>query len=150
MNHVDIYTDGSCDTQTRRGAWVAILLINGEKVVLSGIASDTTHNRMELAAVIAGITYMEKNFEDNQHLHIYTDSQYVTGLMLRRDKLIKTNFITSKGTLLRNADLIKKLYELETQIHLVFTKVKAHQKQGAAINYNIDADKLVRKLMRES
>ncbi|SHN24795.1 ribonuclease H [Chitinophaga sp. CF418] len=149
INSADIYTDGSCDTQSGQGAWVAILLTDGGKVVLSGRTPDTTHNRMELSAVIAGITYALNNFKGIQCLHIYSDSQYVTGLMERQDKLSNADFITSRGTIIRNADLVKELYTLGAQIQLIFTKVKAHQKQGAGINYNIDADKLVRKIMRE-
>ena len=148
-NSAAIYTDGSCDTQSGQGAWVAIILADGEKVVLSGKVPDTTHNRMELSAVIEGITYAQHNFKGIQYLHIYADSQYVTGLMARQYKLSHANFITSKGTTLRNADLVKELYILGEQVQLIFTKVKAHQKQGMEINYNIDADKLVRKIMRE-
>lgn len=150
INQLDIYTDGSCDTQSRHGAWVAIILTDGEKIVLSGRIADTTHNRMELSAVIEGITYAQNNFKDIQYLHIYSDSQYVTGLMDRHNKLSNANFITGKGTTLRNADLVQKLYELAEQRHLTFHKIKAHQKPGIGINYNIEADKLVRKLMRES
>lgn len=104
---------------------------------------------MELYAVIEGIIYAQNNFKDIQRLHIYADSQYVTGLMERQEKLSNANFITSKGTMIRNADLVKELYILGAQIQLIFTKVKAHQKQGTAINYNIEADKLVRKIMRK-
>lgn len=149
INSATIYTDGSCDTQSTQGAWVAIILTDGEKVVLSGKVPDTTHNRMELSAVIEGIKYAQNTFKDIQSLHIYSDSQYVTGLMDRQHKLSSKNFITSKGTLLPNTDLVRQLYELSTQIQLIFTKVKAHQKQGVDTNYNIDADKLVRKIMRE-
>lgn len=145
----DIYTDGSCDTESGLGAWVAILLTNGERIVLSGKVSGATHNRMELSAVIEGITYAHNNFKGIEYLHIYSDSQYVTGLMERQDKLSNANFITSKGTSIRNADLVKQLYILAAQVKFIFTKVKAHQKQGDAVNYNINADKLARKLLRE-
>ena len=33
----EIYTDGSCYTQNLIGAWVAILLIGPEKVILAGV-----------------------------------------------------------------------------------------------------------------
>lgn len=146
---ISIYTDGSCDTQTGQGAWVAIILTASEKVVLSGKASNTTHNRMELSAVIEGITHVQNTFKNTQSLHIYSDSQYVTGLRERQNKLSQKHFITNKGTLLPNADLVQELYQLGAQIQLTFTKVKAHQKQGADINHNIEADKLVRKIMRD-
>jgi ribonuclease HI len=147
---ITIYTDGSCDTKSRQGAWGAIILPDGEKIALSGKVADTTHQRMELSAVIEGITYVQNNFKGVQHVHIYSDSQYVTGLMERQQKLSNANFITSKGTEIRNVDLVKKIYLLGAQIQLTFTKVKAHQKPGNSANHNIDADKLVRKIMRQN
>ena len=56
---VVIYTDGSCHSQSRAGAWVAILLMGMDKIVLSGQEADTTHNRMELVAVINALTYLK-------------------------------------------------------------------------------------------
>lgn len=146
INSADIYTDGSCNTQNGLGAWVAIILSGEEKTILSGKVPDTTHNRMELYAVIAGIRHAGKDFRS---LRIYSDSQYVTGLMERREKLMAAGFITSKGTELRNADLVKEFYALGGHIELTFIKVKAHQKKGVDVNFNIEADKLVRKIMRE-
>lgn len=146
VNSADIYTDGSCSTQNGLGAWVAIILSGEEKNVLSGCVPDTTHNRMELYAVIAGIRSAAKAFRS---LRIFSDSQYVTGLMERREKLMAAGFITRKGTEMRNADLVKEFYALGEHIELAFIKVKAHQKKGADVNFNIEADKLVRKIMRE-
>lgn len=149
-NTATIYTDGSCSPQSGLGAWVAIILTPGEKVVLTGIVPNTTHNRMELTAVIKAISYIQNNLKNIQHLYIYSDSQYVTGLMDRQHKLSNTNFITSKGNLLPNAEMIQQFYTLSEQIELTFTKVKAHQKAGTDINYNVEADKLVRKILREA
>jgi len=101
---------------------------------------------MELYAVIAGISYAAKTFRS---LRIYSDSQYVTGLMERREKLMAADFITGKGTEMRNADLVKEFYALSRHTELIFIKVKAHQKKGVDVNVNIEADKLVRKIMRE-
>ena len=69
--------------------------------------------------------------------------------MERREKLMAAGFITRKGTEMRNADLVKEFYALGEHIELAFIKVKAHQKKGADVNFNIEADKLVRKIMRE-
>jgi ribonuclease HI len=146
INSADIYTDGSCNTQNGLGAWVAIILSGEEKTVLSGRVPDTTHNRMELYAVIAGIGHAGKGFKS---LRIFSDSQYVTGLMERREKLIAAGFNTRKGTKMRNADLVKEFYALSEHIGLTFIKVKAHQKKGIDVNFNIEADILVRRIMRE-
>ena len=57
VNSAIVYTDGSCDTQFLTGAWVCILLIGEERQQLSGLEMNTTHNRMELLAVIKGIEF---------------------------------------------------------------------------------------------
>jgi ribonuclease HI len=57
----EIYTDGSCHPPPRTGAWVAIIFIEREKVVLSGQVADTTHNRMELLAVMGALSYLKTN-----------------------------------------------------------------------------------------
>src|SRR5690349_22600198 len=84
INSADIYTDGSCNAENGLGAWVAIILSGEEKTVLSGKVPDTTHNRMELYAVIAGIGHAGKTFRS---LRIFSDSQYVVGLVERKEKL---------------------------------------------------------------
>ena len=55
----EIYTDGSCHTQHKIGTWVAIILMDTEKKILSGTVKDTTHNRMELMAVVKAIEYIK-------------------------------------------------------------------------------------------
>ena len=47
-----IYTDGSCNPEYKIGAWAVVLFVEDEKIVLSGTAEQTTHQRMELTAVI--------------------------------------------------------------------------------------------------
>jgi ribonuclease HI len=145
----DMYTDGSCHTQLRTGGWAAIIFITGEKVILTGINRDTTHNRMELTAVIKGIAYIKDHYKDISLINIYTDSQYVAGLEGRKEKLISRSLCTQNGTPVQNEDLVRELWAFGTFPTLDFIKVKAHQKQGSVINPNIEADKLVRKLVRK-
>jgi ribonuclease HI len=144
---VQIYTDGSCHTQKCFGAWVAILLCGKEKTVLSGTEEDTTHNRMELRAVIEALKSVTGEYKSNTVVEVISDSQYVIGLRARKEKLVLQNFKTKAGKEIRNADLVKELYSISDGV--AFVKIKAHQKKTATINYNIEADVLVRKLMRE-
>lgn len=146
----EIYTDGSCHTQKRIGAWVAIIITGTEKKVLSGIVQDTTHNRMELAAVIKGIEYIKNNYQAITGIKVFSDSQYVTGLRDREAKLTATDFFTKKGTAVQNADLVKELLSLFSTLPVELVKVKAHQKKAGIVNYNIEADKLSRKMVREA
>ena len=139
---VAIYTDGSCHTQHRVGAWVAILLINGEKEqqLLSGTVTDTTHNRMELTAVIKALEYVRGNHREVTMLTIFSDSQYVVGLPAREEKMAGNRFTGKKGKELPNADLVKELLNYSRSFLIEFVKIKAHQKKNSVLNYNIEAD----------
>jgi ribonuclease HI len=137
---MDIYTDGSCDTQSLLGAWAAIILSSSGKIVLSGKEVNTTHQRMELLAVIKAL-----QFVDVPAVTVYTDSQYVTGLVGRN--LAAKGFKTKKGAAVRNADLVQELLALEAAMEVTFVKVKAH---GKEFPFNVEVDKLVRGLVRDS
>jgi len=143
-----IYTDGSCHTQTLKGGWAAIIFIDEEKVVLTGEATGTTHNRMELMAVIKAISYVQEKHPTVTAIRIISDSQYVVGLTARSEKLNARNFITKKGTEISNADLVKILLQFIATLPLSFTKIKAHQKKDNELNFNIVADKLSRSIVR--
>ncbi|HET6244171.1 MAG: ribonuclease HI [Bacteroidetes bacterium] len=144
-----VYTDGSCNTKLQIGAWAAIVIIAFQKVILKDVMLETTHNRMELLAVIKAIDYLESNNLAKGVIQIYSDSQYVINLLQRKEKLKQKGFLTNKGSTIPNLDLIKKLInQMETHT-LDFIKVKAHQKQGETINYNREVDKLARKIVRE-
>ena len=69
-----IYTDGSCIGNPGPGGWAAVILCNGKQIELSGGASDTTNNRMELMGLIQGLKALDK---DTTGVKIYSDSQYV-------------------------------------------------------------------------
>ena len=146
----EIYTDGSCHTQNRIGAWVAIIFTATGKKALAETVADTTHNRMELLAVIKGIEYIKRNYPGITTIKLFSDSQYVVGLPARKEKLSAAGFSTKKGKSLQNADLVKELFGQLLLLSVEFIKVKAHQKQDAALNYNIEADKLSRKMVREA
>jgi ribonuclease HI len=150
MPLITIYTDGSCHTVFRLGAWVAIIILPGDKkIVLEGILPDTTHQRMELTAVLNAILYLEQNGLSDNEVMIVTDSQYVADLHKRKTKLVKAGFKTAAGNAVANTDLVKAIFECEERIHVVYTKVKAHQKKNTGTELNRDADKRCREIMRE-
>ena len=144
----EIYADGSCHTQYRVGAWVAVLLIGPVKKMISGVTQNTTHNKMELVAVIRGIEYLKIHYRSIRMIKIYSDSQFVIGLTARNKRLTSFNFYSKKGKQLENADLMKDLLKHTSSFATEFVKVKAHQKNTDALNYNRVADKIARKLVR--
>ena len=145
-----IFTDGSCHTQKCIGAWASIVFINRQKIVLSGKEENTTHNRMEILAVIKAIKHIQNNFPTLKNINIVSDSQYVIGLIGRETKFESKKFLTNSGTEIRNIDLVKELLDLNKIFHLQFEKIKAHQKKTDIVNYNIEVDRLCREIVREA
>jgi ribonuclease HI len=148
--NAEVYTDGSCHTQHCMGAWASILFIGNEKITLSGKESNTTHNRMEILAVIYAVEYIQNNHSLIKEIRLISDSQYVIGLMDRQSKFIKSNFKTKAGNDIRNMDLVKVLLDLANKMAIQFVKIKAHQKETEIANFNIEVDKICRKLVREA
>lgn len=75
MDEVFLYADGACSGNPGPGGWGAILLcpaLSLEKR-LSGAEAETTNNRMELTAVIAGLGALKKPCR----VVVTTDSRYV-------------------------------------------------------------------------
>lgn len=144
-----MYTDGSCSPRHRIGSWAAILFINDQKVVLTGKERDTTHQRMELTAVLKSLEHLENNQLLEQSVQFFVDSQYVVDLQKRRAKLENNSFLTKGGQPIRNVDLVKKLILYVDKSVIEFIKVAAHQKASASVDANREVDKIARRIIRE-
>ena len=70
---VELFTDGACLGNPGPGGWGALLRVGAREKELSGGEADTTNNRMELMAAIAGLEALKRACE----VVITTDSQYV-------------------------------------------------------------------------
>ena len=73
MKKIDIYTDGACSGNPGAGGYACILVYGKKEKEISGGAADTTNNRMELSAVIAGLSALKEPCE----VTITSDSKYV-------------------------------------------------------------------------
>ena len=73
MKTVTIYTDGACSGNPGPGGWGAILRYKDTEKELSGGAADTTNNRMELTAVIEGLSALKEPCD----VTLTSDSKYV-------------------------------------------------------------------------
>ena len=62
MKHVELFTDGACSGNPGPGGWGAILRYNGQERELCGGEASTTNNRMELTAVIEGLSAIQKGW----------------------------------------------------------------------------------------
>ncbi len=70
---VELYTDGACSGNPGPGGWAAILRYRGREKVLSGGEAHTTNNRMELTAVLRGLSALNESCA----VALYSDSRYV-------------------------------------------------------------------------
>jgi len=103
---VDIFTDGACSGNPGPGGWAAILRWRDTKKELSGYASDTTNNRMEMIAAIQGVEALKRGVQ----ARLYTDSTYVRDGITRWIERWKQNgWRTAAKKPVKNEDLWRRL-----------------------------------------
>lgn len=73
MKQVTIYTDGACSGNPGPGGWGAVLLYGTHRKEISGGEAATTNNRMELTAVIEGLSALKEPCD----VTLTSDSKYV-------------------------------------------------------------------------
>ena len=76
---IEIYTDGAYNPVLEQGGWGAVVIEEGQKRTFSGVAKETTSNRMEITAALEGILQTPQGSETVVH----TDSQYLFGCMAK-------------------------------------------------------------------
>ncbi len=137
LNPVEIYTDGACSGNPGPGGWGAILRYGEHEKELFGGEPQTTNNRMELMAVIAGLEALQKRCD----VIVYTDSQYVQkGISEWIHNWKKRNWQTSAKAPVKNVDLWKRLDTLANYHKVKWQWIKGH----AGHPENERADQLAR------
>lgn len=132
MKEVQIYTDGACRGNPGNGGWGAILVWGPHERELSGGERETTNNRMELTAVIEGLSALKYPCK----VTVYSDSRYVVDAFLLDWISGWKRSGWKKG--LKNPDLWEKLYALTETHQVSFVWVKGHNGH----DYNERCDKL--------
>ncbi len=125
MDTVMLYTDGACSGNPGPGGWAFILKhpASGKEVEGVGAELETTNNRMELMAVIAGLEAVKRPCR----VEIYSDSQYVLkGLKEWLDQWIKRGWRTASKQPVKNQDLWERLDGLRRKHHLSFHWLRGH------------------------
>ena len=138
MKSVDMYTDGACSGNPGKGGWCAILLYGGTERVLSGGDPDTTNNRMEVYAAIAGLSALKEKCS----VRLYSDSAYLVNAIEQHwlDNWRKKGWKTADNKPVKNKELWEMLYAQLCVHDVAFVKVKGH----ADNEYNNRCDKLAR------
>ena len=124
MKTVTLYTDGACSGNPGPGGWGAILEFNGHEKELSGGESSTTNNRMELTAVIEGLSALKEPCI----VELYSDSKYVIDALEKgwARGWKSRGWVKSDKTPALNPDLWEKLLTLADTHEIHCHWVKGH------------------------
>ena len=125
MKFVELFTDGACSGNPGKGGWGAILRYMGHEKEISGGEMETTNNRMELTAVIRGLSMLKEPCS----VRLTSESKYVIDAVTKgwvygwqRNGWRKAD---KKPAL--NVDLWEQLLPLLERHQVEFVWVKGHQ-----------------------
>jgi ribonuclease HI len=130
---VEIYTDGACRGNPGPGGWAVLMRYGAHEKELSGAVPETTNNRMELQAVIAGLKALKRR----SRVKLTTDSQYVQkGITEWLPDWKARNWRTSGKKPVKNEDLWRELDESAAGHEVSFEWVRGHS--GHPENERVD------------
>jgi ribonuclease HI len=131
---VHIYTDGACKGNPGPGGWGALLRWRDHERELFGGEAVTTNNRMELQAVIEGLSALERG----TRVVVHTDSQYVhKGITEWLSAWKARGWKTADRKPVKNVDLWRALDALVVQHSVQWRWVRGHS--GHPENERADA-----------
>jgi ribonuclease HI len=125
---VTLITDGACIGNPGPGGWACILRYGEHKKELYGSEPKTTNNRMELKAVIAGLSALKEPCA----VLVTTDSKYVKeGLTEWLERWKKRSWVRRVKGLpgtqpVKNRDLWEQLDALKSKHAITLEWVKGH------------------------
>ena len=123
MSDVVIYTDGACKGNPGPGGWGALLRAGAAERELWGGEPRTTNNRMELLAVIHGLSALTRPCA----VTVFTDSEYVkNGITTWIHGWKKRGWLTADRKPVKNQDLWQRLDQLASQHRVDWQWVKGH------------------------
>ncbi len=122
LKKVEIFTDGSCSGNPGPGGYGVVLRFGEYEKELSGGEKETTNNRMELMAAIAGLEALKERCS----VTLYSDSKYLVdaincGWAVRWRE---NGWMRTKKEQALNSDLWERLLMLieRHQVNLVWVK----------------------------
>ncbi len=124
LKTVDLYTDGACSGNPGPGGYGLVLKYNGHEKESSCGYRLTTNNRMEILAVIRGLSMLKETCNVN----IYSDSKYVIDAIIQGwvYKWEANCWMRNKKEKAVNVDLWEQLLVLLDEHNVEFHWVKGH------------------------
>jgi len=124
LKKVILFSDGACSGNPGPGGWGCILRYGAHEREMSGGAPDTTNNRMELTAVIEGLSALKESCE----IEVVSDSKYVVDAIEKGwAKSWKRNgWKKSDKKPALNVDLWEKLLSLLEEHKVTFKWIRGH------------------------
>jgi ribonuclease HI len=123
MKTVRLITDGSCLGNPGPGGWAAILRYGDVVREFWGSAPQTTNNRMELTAVLEGLSALKEPCR----VEIETDSEYVkNGITLWLPQWKQRGWRTASRQPVKNDDLWRQLDRAVQRHQVEWRWVRGH------------------------
>ncbi len=139
---VEIFSDGACSGNPGPGGWGTVMRCGATVKELSGYAPETTNNRMELMAAIAGLEALKRPCT----VHLTTDSEYLKkGMTEWIDGWVRRGWKNSQKKDVANRDLWERLLVLSGQHRVQWHWVRGH----AGHPENERCDELARQAIRD-
>lgn len=138
LKKIILYTDGACSGNPGPGGWAALLQYRLHIKEICGFETNTTNNRMELTAVIEGLSALKEHCR----VAVYSDSAYVVNAFEKGwlQNWLANGWRKTDKSSVENQDLWLQLL-VQTEKHTVtFHKVAGH----ADNEKNNRCDKLAR------
>ncbi|MCH8839767.1 MAG: ribonuclease HI [Planctomycetes bacterium] len=138
LSEVHLFTDGGCSGNPGPGGWAYLLQhpATGKQIERSGGERETTNNRMELSAVIEGLSALKKP----SCVQVFTDSVYVgKGISEWMTKWKANGWRRKEGkrmVAVKNEDLWRRLDELLQTHEVRYTRIAGHS--GHPENERVD------------
>ncbi len=144
LKQVTIYSDGACKGNPGPGGYGVVLLYKGHRKELSGGFRLTTNNRMEIMAVIVGLSTLK----DSCAVTVITDSQLLINTMTKgwAKRWSENGWKKRNNEKVLNVDLWQQLLRLRDHHQVRFLWTQAH----AGDQENERCDKLAQEAAQQS
>ena len=160
MLHLQVFTDGSVNTQLKVG-YGAYLVVSDLSVPIDTLKGNvkikrfeaTSSTKLELQTLLWALNEIINVTNENDiTLTIYNDSKNIISLPDRQSRLEQSHFYSSKNKRLNNYGLYQEFYRLTSGVPLSLVKMVGHQPSSSKdeIDRLFDlVDKASRRALRE-